>query len=111
MKVAVTKKHIKDGTPEDGNECAVALAVQDALKAQGIRNAEVQVNSSEEISVSFSITPNKATTGFIEAFDTTDEPDPRDYEDGENSKEYKADKKKYDKTRAKVKPFEFDLKN
>lgn len=109
MKVAVTKKHIKDGTPEDGNECAVALAIQDALKAQGIRNADIEVGS-EEISVSFTMTPNKATTGFIEAFDTTEEPSPSDY-DGEDSKEYKADKKEYDKTRAKVKPFEFELKN
>lgn len=110
MKVAVTKKHIKDGTPEDGNECAVALAIQDALKAQGIRNADIGVGS-EEISVSFTMTPNKATAGFIEAFDVTEEPNPSDYDDGEDSKEYKADKKEYDKTRAKVKPFEFELKN
>jgi len=110
MKVAVTKKHIKDGTAGDGNECAVALAIQDALKAQGVRNADVQVGS-EDIVVSFSMTPNKATAGFIEAFDMTEEPDPSNYDDGEDSKEYKADKKEYDKTRAKVKPFEFELKN
>jgi len=110
MKVAVTKKHIKDGTPEDNNECAVALAIQDALKAQGIRNANVSVDT-ETISVSFEMKPNKTIAGFIEAFDNAQEPNPADYDGGEDSTEYKADKKVYDKTQAKVKPFKFELKN
>ena len=87
MKIAVTKKHIKDGKPEDSHKCPVALAIQDALKAQGIRNSDVSVDY-KEIFISFTIKPNKATADFIEAFDQT-----------------------YDETRAKVNPFEFELKN
>lgn len=110
MKVAVTKKHIKDGSPEDNYSCAIALAVQDSLKAQGLKNAEVAVDG-ENISVSFDAPLNKVCKGFIEGFDQSEEPDPEAYDGGEDSKEFKAAKKNYDKVRAKVKPFEFELKN
>jgi hypothetical protein len=110
MKVAVTKKHIKDGTANDNYACAVALAVQDSLKAQGLKDALVAVDR-ENVSVSFEAPLSKICQGFIEGFDQIEEPDPYDYDDGEDNKEYKAAKKNYDKAKARVKPFEFELKN
>lgn len=110
MKIAVTQKHIKSGEAGENDSCAIALAVADSLKAQGLKNADVTVDG-ENISVCFEAPLNKTALAFVEGFDTTEEPDPSDYDDGEDDKSYKAAKKEYDKKRAKVKPFEFELKN
>ena len=41
MKIQVTEKHIRKGIPDDCTKCAVALALQDALKGYNLFNIEI----------------------------------------------------------------------
>lgn len=112
MKIKVTQKNIKDGEKENAEKCAIALAIKDALKKIGFKNADIEVASTNENTVSFSVDfaiPAKAKK-FISLFDQQ-KPNPLDYEDGKKSAEYIKDMKKYDQLRSKLKPFDFEAKN
>lgn len=110
MKVSVTEKHIKNGTPNIEESCPIALAVAENLKSQGIRNSHVHVNG-DSIVVSFEIPLKKKQQEFVETFDRLEEPCHEDYEEGVEDKEFKQDLKEYEKLSKKIKPFDFELRN
>jgi len=49
MKIQVKEEHIKNGRPEDCENCAVALAVKDSLKADSV---SVTLDGDENIEIS-----------------------------------------------------------
>lgn len=108
LKIKVTKEHIKKGIQGDDTACAIALAVQDALKLEYKRspllsalagNPNVSVDT-DKIEINHKVVkPSAKVAKFINDFDKT--PDD-EWDENENS--IGVDGKTL------VKPFTFDLK-
>lgn len=86
--VRVTEKHIADGTACNGSHCPIALAVLDALGAQGAAVAIVQVDNYDvDVTVTcqdgdgvrkFRADLDSHASSFVEAFDDAEDSDGRD---------------------------------
>lgn len=85
-RVSVTEAHIANGKPCKGAECPIALALLDALAAQGVKVATVQVDdTSVEVEQDdaagyrkFRADLNAHAASFVEAFDDDEGSDDRD---------------------------------
>ncbi|HEY1705924.1 MAG TPA: hypothetical protein VGG75_40085 [Trebonia sp.] len=85
----MTDRHIADGRACMGSECPIALAVLDALAAQGVKVAIVQVGAGDvDVTLNdsddddsrrrFRADLDGHASSFIEAFDDADGSDERD---------------------------------
>lgn len=88
-KVSVTEKHIAEGRACSGSECPIALAVLEALAAEGVKVARVMVDS-YDVAVEQSDAAGQRkfradlpghATAFVGAFDEPVDSDLRSAED------------------------------
>jgi hypothetical protein len=84
-KVSVTDKHIADGTACDGSHCPIALAVLEALAAQGVKVTAIMVDSFDA-TVALGAAPvqrryraalDSHASAFVQSFDEPEDSDLR----------------------------------